>query len=141
MLTRKTINQKRQNKCTYVANDLSRLGVHPDVVYKTLLKRGVMKWLKARRDIIFLKDAWKKEINASLRRQEMYRESNRQEFNFKNKLAIEYERGYRKALEVCRKDVRAICHQSRWVADERDRGAREFLERLEQPNVANAKVR
>jgi len=112
-----------QNKPTLIVKDLSPY-IHPDFVFEVLLKRGVFKWLAVRRDLIKLKDAWKNEI-----KQVHIEKANAKaarDFRRYNEL-----KGYQKALERCRKDVRALCHSERWRAPDFDKHANWYLEKLE----------
>lgn len=113
----KTIWNEKQNKPTYVVRDL--LAYAPaDVVYTSLLRRGVFKWLAARRKLIVLKDIWRDRITASIAEQKQADPRRR-----------EWLRGYRAGLEECRKEVRAICHGPRWEAPDHDKAAREWLDK------------
>lgn len=116
-----TIWQFAQNKPSLVANDLEKLGVPRAVTHRVLLARGVYKWLAARRQIIALKDMWRDEINRTLA-------AIRDAKAGRDRDALMYYRGYLKALEKCRTDVRAVCHGSRWQAPDNDREAVAFLE-------------
>lgn len=112
----------RQNKPTLVARDLHKCGVPYDATYAILLARGVFKWLAARRDLIKLKNVWRRRVKAcygilTIGGMSPY-ETGRM-------------RGYLKAVEECRKEVRAICHAERWTAPDYDKGAADFLKRLE----------
>lgn len=105
-----------QNKPTLVVRDIKEKypDIDEDFLYEVLLKRGVFKWLAVRRELIKLKHSWKKEI-ADL-----------------NRKKTEKEKGFLKALERCRKQVRDLCHSARFKAPDFDRGANEFLERYKQ---------
>lgn len=125
MLNSKSINHARQNKPTLIVNDMARVGVDPSYAYHSLLKRGVFKWFKARREVIRLKNALKDKIRMSIDEQKATRSGARKQ----------YIRGYRKALEECRKELRLICHQPRFTAPDNDRHARRFLNELWKKNV------
>jgi len=105
-----TIWSEAQNRPTLVVRDLAPYAP-ADVVYGSLLRRGVFKWLAVRRDMIRLKDAWKAEVRAL------------------NRKKTEREKGYLEALEKCRAEIRRLCHGPRWVAPDNDRGANEYLRR------------
>lgn len=112
-----SIWNEAQNKPTLVVRDLS--GYAPaGLVYESLLRRGVFKWLAVRRDLIRLKNTWKERVNASLERQRALSGPD-----------VNYERGYRKAVEECRAEVRALCHSERWRAPDCDKAAQEWLSR------------
>jgi len=106
------INQIRQNKVSYIVKDFKWL--YPDIdenkIYYILLTRGIFKWLRVRRDLIRLKDEWKKQLN------KLYKMPNTQ-----------YKKGFVKALEQCRKEVRNLCHMSRLVVQDNDKKARDYL--------------
>ena len=120
MLNSKSINHHKQNRPSLIAEDLSRFGIAPEYVYTSLLRRGVFKWFKARREVIRLKNALKDKIRMSIDEQKATHSGARKQ----------YIRGYRKALEECRKELRLICHQPRWVAPDWDTGAKKFLRML-----------
>jgi len=53
----RTIWHHAQNRPSLVVRDLAEYAP-ADVVYETLLRRGVFEWLAVRRDLIRLKDRW-----------------------------------------------------------------------------------
>jgi hypothetical protein len=113
---RKTIWNFEQNKPSLIVKDICNKypEVSPDFVYEVLLKRGIFKWLAARRDIIKIKNTWREKV----------RELNRKK--------SQKEVGYLKALEHCRKDIRKICHSDRWRAPDFDKKANNFLLKMEE---------
>ena len=117
----KSIWNEAQNKPTLIARDLAPY-VEADIVYESLLRRGVFKWLAVRRNLIVLKNTWKARVTASLERQKAAKDT----FDFHT---VDYERGYRKGIEECRAEVRALCHSERWQAPDHDRHAIRWLER------------
>jgi uncharacterized glyoxalase superfamily metalloenzyme YdcJ len=148
MVTRSSIWSCRQNKPSYVVQDIMRdilltFGAMPSMQYKSvrnhvyeiLLQRGIFKWLAVRRDLIKLKNEWKAEITA------------RQTEIASNKVAIrmckgtaparhaafrnQYHRGYMAAMTRCRQEVRAMCHSDRWQVQDNDRDAQRWLEERE----------
>lgn len=112
----KTIWEERQNKPSLVVRDLAHL-VDEDTVFEVLLRRGVFKWLAVRRQLIRLKDLWKGRVTQSIELQKMAVNGE-----------VNYWRGYRKAVEECRAEVRALCHGERWRAPDFDRDAKAWLE-------------
>lgn len=114
-MTPQTIWNFKQNKPTLIVRDIREKypQIPEDFIYEILLKRGVFKWLAVRRNLIKLKDEWKNTI----------RELNRKK--------TPEEKGFLKALERCRKQVRALCHSERWQAPDFDRKASEYLARSE----------
>lgn len=112
--------QERQNKPTLVARDLAAY-VDADTVYTVLLRRGVFKWLAARRKLIRVKDVWRERITASLEEQRTADPARKQ-----------WLRGYRAALEECRAEVRTICHGPRWDCPDFDRDAQRWLAQQEE---------
>ena len=110
---------ERQNKVSYVVQDLSEFAP-PDVVYTALLRRGVFKWLAVRRDIIKAKDRWKLRVTRSIQLQQQASSG----------IDKAYQRGYRKAVEECRAEVRAMCHSDRWRAPDFDGKAWHWLRSL-----------
>lgn len=106
-MNHKTIWNEQQNKPTLVVNDLKDYAP-ADVVYSSLLRRGVFKWLAVRRQLIRLKDVWKARVTESISQQKLHPHRKA------------YFRGYRKALEECRTEVRALCHSARWQVPDND---------------------
>jgi hypothetical protein len=107
------VAQAKQNKPSLIVKDLAPFGVGivtTNGIYKSLLRRGVFKWLKVRRDLIRLKDIWRDEIRLSHQRPN-----------------IPKEQGYRKALVKCREEVRCLCHSPRWTVPLEDRPARRWF--------------
>jgi hypothetical protein len=103
-----------QNKPTLVVDDIvSRYPeVDPDFINDVLLKRGVFKWLAVRRDLIKLKNTWRDEVSRL------------------NRKKTKEEKGYYKALLMCRAQIRALCHSERFRAPDFDRKANNYLERV-----------
>jgi hypothetical protein len=119
MLNHKNIWEFRQNKPTLIVKDLEQYAP-PEVVYYSLLTRGVFKWFVVRKKLIKLKNLWKSRITESIEQQ-------RQLTNYAEKM---YLRGYRRALEDCRKEVRELCHSQRWQAPSDDRAAQKYLDSI-----------
>ena len=111
----KSIWNEEQNKPSLVVDDLEAHASR-DVIYEVLLRRGVFKWLSARRKLIKLKDAWRDRVTASIERQQDLTGP-----------SVNYERGYRRAIQECRAEVREICHGPRWDCPDNDSRAREWL--------------
>src|SRR6266566_3520257 len=97
------INNLRQNHPELIVRDLADT-VAPEMVRQVLKERGVNKWLRVRRLLIQLKARWKDQIVATLLEMRTASDARR-----------EYLRGYRKALDDCRQQVRALCHSPRDV--------------------------
>lgn len=123
MLNPKNIWEWKQNKPTLIAKDLTKYGVPKNVTYQVLLQRGVFKWLAVRRDLIKAKDMWKAEITDTIERIREAKKNGRYG-------DLMYLRGYLKALETCRGEVRAMCKSEQWRAPDFDSGAKEFLEKI-----------
>lgn len=123
VLDRRNIWQERQNRPTLIVRDLAQY-VEPGRVYETLLRRGVFKWLSARRAVIKAKDRWKGAITASIAVQAAAKVA-------RDWSAYHYQRGYRKALEECRADIREICHGDRWDCPDIDQEAVRWLAKQE----------
>ena len=128
LLTPNGIWNIEQNKPSLIARDLERLGVPQEISHAILLARGVYKWLAVRRDLIKLKNTWRDRITATLYN---IRQAKRPD----NTYELAYLRGYLKALEECRAEVRALCHSDRWRAPDFDRDAIAFLAELDQGGV------
>ncbi len=117
-----TIWNEAQNRPSLIARDLEALGVPADASLHVLLRRGGFKWFAARRDLIRTKDAWKARIRDTIA---AIRDAKTEQ----NRLRLAYLRGYLRAYEECRAEVRAICHSPRWRAPDNDPTARRWLER------------
>lgn len=117
-MTPKSIWNEAQNKPTLVVDDLAQF-VDRNMVYTALLRRGVFKWLAVRRSIIALKDEWKVRVRESLENQKRATGPD-----------VNYWRGYRRALEQCRAEVRVLCHSERWQAPDNDSAACRWLSTL-----------
>lgn len=122
-LTQNNIWNIRQNKPTLIARDLEVYGVPRSVTYKVLLGRGVFKWLAVRRDLIVLKNMWKSRITSTI-------EQIRQSKANHDHIQRAYLRGYLKAYEECRAEVRELCHSDRFRAPDFDKEANKFLQEL-----------
>ncbi|MFH1625605.1 MAG: hypothetical protein ABID54_10710 [Pseudomonadota bacterium] len=115
------INQQRQNKPTLIARDfLTWFEIPEEETYRILLNRGVFKWLAVRRQLIKLKNAWKAEITLTIERIKLAKKSG-------DARTLFYLRGYLKALERQRGQIRALCHSPRVQAPDNDRKAKEYL--------------
>ena len=114
---RKNIWEFKQNKPSLIVKDIAEKypDIDTDFLYEVLLRRGVFKWLSVRRDLIKLKNIWKKEIRL---------------LNDTKKTSKE--KGYLNSLVKCRQDVRKLCHSERWQAPDFDRNANLFLRQKEE---------
>lgn len=122
-VSKSTIDHYRQNKPHYIADDMEQLfGVPKDATYKILLSRGVFKWLSVRRDLIKLKDEWKREITDVLEALHAC----------KGNMSLQHRtwflRGFLDARQKDRKALRALCHSSRFQAPDNDPEARRWLD-------------
>lgn len=132
-INKKLIWQAKQNKPSYIVKDLTNLLHHwriPNlswIIYFILLQRGVFKWLAVRRRLIKLKIAWRDKTSETI-------EEIKQVKKERNSTRLLWLRGYLRALEECRKEVRDLCHSSRWQAPDNDKKAQEFLRQLEERN-------
>lgn len=99
--------QFKQNKPTLIVDDI--IAEYPDIdrdfLYSVLMKRGVFKWLAVRRDLIKLKDQLKS-ISRELNRKKTLKE-----------------KGYHSAIDMCRKEIRKLCHSDRWRCPDIDNKA------------------
>lgn len=128
MITRKDIWQQAQNKPTLVVRDLADYAP-ADVVYESLLRRGVFKWLSVRRDLIALKDAWKAIVTQTISTLHAAKSTPH------NTYEVAYWRGYLRAYEECRAQVRGLCHSERWRAPDCDAGAQAWLDMQRQDDT------
>jgi hypothetical protein len=121
MLTPKSIDQLKQNKPTLIVNDITTFeNVTRDTIYDVLLSRGVFKWFSVRRKLIKLKNIWKGRVTTSIDYQDIASGAGRWH-------RVWYWRGYRRALEECRAEIRALCHSPRWQAQDNDKEAIKWL--------------
>lgn len=135
-----SIWQVAQNRPSQVVDDLAAY-VNADVVYETLLKRGIFKWLAVRRTLITTKNIWRDRVTRSIERQRKLMEDQHalrsSTSRFDQKLRAKMlrqaaeERGYRRGIEQCRAEVRAMCHSARWQAPDNDRAAQKWLAKRE----------
>jgi hypothetical protein len=126
-VNRQSIWLEEQNKPSLIVKDLTPY-VNSDIVYETLLRRGVFKWLSVRRKLIRLKNVWKSRIIVTFEKQKICA-------NDRNGNGVHYWRGYRKAMEECRADVRALCHGPRWDCPDIDEKAQRWLNNYEINNT------
>lgn len=127
MINKRTIWSFAQNKPSLIANDLLEYGISKEITHRILLTRGVYKWLAVRRHLIKTKDVWKNRIKTISSELKLAKKSN-------NGYQVGYFRGYLKAYEECRADIRSLCHSERWQAPDFDKEAIKFLETLEDKN-------
>jgi hypothetical protein len=120
-MDRSNIWMIEQNKPSLVADDLVIYDVPRNVVHTILLARGVYKWLSVRRKLIKLKDGWKTRVSIE---SEEIKKAKKDGGGYE----FWYHKGYLKALEDCRRDVRELCHSDRWQAPDFDEESRRFLE-------------
>ena len=106
----------KQNKPSLIAMDMAEIYNVPfEGTLKILMARGVFKWLTVRRDLIRLKDCWKKQIteyqNKAMQDKLKVTLTGKPSANYH----YGYSKGYRDALTKCRNEVRALCHGERWT--------------------------
>jgi len=129
MLSPKTIWNYKQNKPTLIVHDFESHGVPAEVTYRILLTRGVFKWLSVRRDLIKLKNTWKFRITSTISK---IHDAKKQ----KDYGRLMWLRGYLKAYEECRGEIRALCHSERWQAPDFDVEAQKYLNSLSHDSSA-----
>lgn len=115
----KNIWEFRQNKPSRICRALSYFGVPPKVTAQILMAHGVYKWFAVRRDLIRLKNKWKKEI--SIRYVEI-KDTSRGSYRHAQLL------GEISSLEKCRKEVSSLCHSERWRSPDHDPKAMRLLQ-------------
>ena len=121
LLTPKSIWLIKQNKPSLIAEDLACFGVDKATIHKVLLARGVYKWLSVRRKLITTKNIWKDRIKDTLSKIVKAKQEH---------VNTSYLKGYLKAYEECRKEIRELCHSERWQAPDFDIKANQFLKGL-----------
>lgn len=110
----------RQNKPSYMVRDL--VSYTPiDIIYRSLLARGVFKWLDVRRGIIKLKNLWKYRLREAHRKLRIAKAA-------KNWIYAIQLKGQIEAIEDCLRDVRTLCHSDRWQAPDFDKEAMIWIE-------------
>lgn len=128
-----------QNKPSLIAKDLYEIHGVPIIdTLKILLSRGVFKWFAVRRDLIKQKDIWKEQIKKLHIEQKKLKELIKKDpenpsLQFKYGII----KGYKKALEQCRAEIRAMCHSERWRVPDFDRKALEMIEEEMKKNQSN----
>ena len=130
-----SIWQEKQNKPTLVVNDLSsclQSGISDDVIYGSLLRRGIFKWMACRRDIIKTKIQLRHAVTFSNEMIHAYRSlpvlSQTEKFDMIRAAKINYWRGYLKGVQFAYMCLVAICHSDRWRAPDNDTKAIKWLE-------------
>lgn len=120
-LSRKTIANFSQNKPSLIAKDLAAIaGVPKSLTHSILLARGAYKWFSVRRQVIRFKTMLKGVVKLALARLIDAKKSG-------NAYQVGYWRGYLKATEEIRAELRAMCHSSRWQAPDFDSEAQAYL--------------
>ena len=109
----KTINNIKQNKIKYLVKDFKALGIPEDTTREILLKRGINKWLYNRMRFINLKDELKQKTIAYL-----YSMKLNEKYHGKDSPIYKQLLGMMLTTVHIRKQIRKICHNSRWVFPE-----------------------
>ena len=111
-----------QNRPVLIARDFQeKYGIPIEETFEILLNRGVFKWLAVRRELIRLKNRWRDRLTKLYRQAETMKKGTLEHRELVGRI---------KALEECRKEIRALCHSSRFQAPDNDRHAQEFLRKL-----------
>lgn len=130
-MNKHNIWQMRQNRPSLVVEDLEQYAPK-EVVYESLLKRGVFKWMACRRDIIKTKNKLRAAVNFANEMIHCYRmlplKDNDPKFERVKAGKIAYWRGYLKGVQFAYMCIRAICHSERWRAPDNDKKAMKWLE-------------
>ncbi len=128
--TRENIWNYRQNKPSLIAEDFEELTMLPKrMCLKILMARGVFKWFRVRRELIRLKESWKKQITML----QGAIQNNKETINLKERSTYAdhynhgYAKGYHDALTECRNQIRLLCHSQRWTCPDNDMKAWEIL--------------
>ena len=122
-VTRENIWCFAQNKPSLIVDDLAETPEEVNVVYESLLRRGVFKWLSVRRGLITLKNTWLARLKSADAEWSTVKHAH------PNRAA--YLKGYRAAIRECRAEVRSLCHSPRWACPDFDRKANEWLSSME----------
>lgn len=142
-VTRRTIAHQRQNRVSLIVDDLAPY-VEADVVYRVLLARGVFKWFSVRRNLIRLKEHWRKasrieqqglrDARADTREAWQAVTAAREELRRAEARLREcqqrraWSRGYLASLETSRREIGRLCHSDRWQVQDNDRRAIRWLD-------------
>lgn len=115
--TRKNIWNCDEGRLQMVVSDLrAKCPVLDQVfIWATFLKRGIMKWMAVRSDLIKYKYVLKDQIKEL--------EAKRKLLGYRSG----YDRGRIRTLMDCRAALRAMCHSDRWRAPRDDAMAQNFL--------------
>jgi flagellar biosynthesis/type III secretory pathway protein FliH len=129
-VTKNNIWNYKQNKPSLIAKDIEELTMLPQrMCMKILMSRGVFKWFRVRREIIRLKESWKKQITML----QGAIQGNKETINTKEKPTYAdhynhgYAKGYHDALTECRNQIRLLCHSQRWTCPDNDIKSWEIL--------------
>ena len=115
------LDNMKQNRPILIARDFQeRYGIPIEETFEILLNRGVFKWLAVRRELIKLKNRWRDRLTTLYRQAETMKKGTPEHRELVGRI---------KALEECRKEIRALCHTSRFQAPDNDKHAQEFLRR------------
>jgi len=109
----------KQNKVSYIVDDIINKypEIDKDFLYETLYKYGVFKWFAVRRDLIKLKNSWRKMLAG---------------WNYRKK--DKKEKGRHWMLAYCSQEIRRLCHSDRWTVQDNDRRAAEWFNKLNDKN-------
>lgn len=118
----RNIDQYKQNSVYLIARDFEEhFNIPQQEAFKILMARGVFKWFAVRRNLIKLKDSWKERVTLIIK---IIKASKK----LRDFRSLYYYRGYLKGYEDARKEVRALCHSSRWQASDKDEKSLLYME-------------
>lgn len=120
-VTPKNIWEYPQNKPSLIIEDFKKIyNVPPESTFKILMARGVCKWLSVRKNLIKIKNKWKKEITNINKEIPLIKNKLNNHNNISKHYYYGYLKGYKKALEECRNDIRKLCKSERWQVPDFD---------------------
>jgi len=114
------INNAKQNRPSLICADLlEKHGVPETSTAAVLMNRGVYKWFAVRRDIIRLKTVWKHQVCCYHVHIKQLRRGSTERREAAAAL---------RTLELCRKQLRELCHSPRWQFPDNDPKGRRLIE-------------
>ena len=140
IVNRKAVDRFREKYPSYILVDFLRLGVSPVVTAGILAARGVFKWMAVRAELFALAAKWKKDSRSM---QEIIRCGKKVGSRAASEVVPSqfqkgYWKGYQKALEEHRKELKDLLSSPKWRAPGKDRMAKEALEALESGTVGSS---
>jgi hypothetical protein len=143
-----TCNASKQNKVTYVVDDVIRLirskpveAITEDDIYTILLNRGVFKCIAARRELIKIKNDLKLEVKMLLAVLKLNKPRLTNLWGSKKNTQVirevAYDKGCLHVIDGYKKHISDICHSDRVRVADNDRRAHVWLFQKLYPDCIN----